>query len=117
MKKLNCVNIATGKIDEMKRFYALVLEGTIDESHGGPGRVEIVYGDEVLIVLQKTDKPTYVNPDCCGLEFKVENVLKEYERLKSTGVDATEPVTYPWNCKAIAFRDPDGNNVDFVEFL
>ena len=26
-------------------------------------------------------------------------------------------VTYPWNWRAIGFKDPDGNNIDFVAYV
>jgi hypothetical protein len=24
------------------------------------------------------------------------------------------PATYPWGCRAFEFKDPDGNNIDFL---
>ena len=47
------------------------------------------------------------------LEFIVEDVDAEYERLKgSVGEIVTEPTTMPWGNRALLFRDPDGNLVN-----
>lgn len=47
------------------------------------------------------------------LEFIVEDVDAEYERLRDrlTAV-VTEPTTMPWGNRALLFRDPDGNLVN-----
>jgi predicted enzyme related to lactoylglutathione lyase len=47
------------------------------------------------------------------LEFIVEDVDAEYERLRERIVDVvTEPTTMPWGNRALLFRDPDGNLVN-----
>lgn len=47
------------------------------------------------------------------LEFVVEDVDAEYERLRgSVGEIVTEPTTMPWGNRALLFRDPDGNLVN-----
>jgi catechol 2,3-dioxygenase-like lactoylglutathione lyase family enzyme len=48
------------------------------------------------------------------IEFRVEDVDSEYERLKSLVDDwVQEPTTMPWGNRSILFRDPDGNLVNF----
>ena len=48
------------------------------------------------------------------LEFRVEDVDKEYAILKSfVKVWVKPPTTQPWGTRSIYFRDPDGNLVDF----
>ncbi|HUE20354.1 MAG TPA: VOC family protein [Bryobacteraceae bacterium] len=48
------------------------------------------------------------------LEFRVEDVDKEYAMLKSfVKVWVKPPTTQPWGTRSIYFRDPDGNLVDF----
>ncbi len=114
--RLRCVNMVTNDVARMRDFYALALNAEYDESHGGPDRCEILTKGGVLLVLCKTRLPVAVNPDCCGLEFEVEDVDAEYRRLRDAGVVFdSPPVTYPWGWRAIAFRDPDGNNIDFVQ--
>ena len=112
---LRCINMVTTDVARMRDFYSMVLKAEYDESHGGPNRCEILT-ESVTLVLCKTDIPVVVHPECCGLEFQVENVDQEYQRLLSLGVKIEQPpVTYPWGWRAIAFRDPDGNNIDFVQ--
>jgi catechol 2,3-dioxygenase-like lactoylglutathione lyase family enzyme len=50
------------------------------------------------------------------LEFLVEDVDREYERLTSLAVAfeiVQEPTTMPWGNRSLLFRDPDGNLVNF----
>jgi predicted enzyme related to lactoylglutathione lyase len=47
------------------------------------------------------------------VEFLVEDVDSEYERLRGgVGEVVTEPTTMPWGNRALLFRDPDGNLVN-----
>jgi predicted enzyme related to lactoylglutathione lyase len=47
------------------------------------------------------------------IEFHVDDVDKEYERLKTVVSDwAQEPTTMPWGNRSMLFRDPDGNLVN-----
>jgi catechol 2,3-dioxygenase-like lactoylglutathione lyase family enzyme len=48
------------------------------------------------------------------IEFRVDDVDKEYERLKPLVSEwVQEPATMPWGNRSILFRDPDGNLVNF----
>jgi predicted enzyme related to lactoylglutathione lyase len=48
------------------------------------------------------------------IEFLVADVDGEYARLRETLDDVvTEPTTMPWGNRALLFRDPDGNLVNF----
>jgi catechol 2,3-dioxygenase-like lactoylglutathione lyase family enzyme len=48
------------------------------------------------------------------IEFKVDDVDGEYERLKPMVSDWLQPpTTMPWGNRSILFRDPDGNLVNF----
>jgi len=47
------------------------------------------------------------------IEFHVDDVDKEYERLKTLVGDwVLEPTTMPWGNRSMLFRDPDGNLVN-----
>jgi predicted enzyme related to lactoylglutathione lyase len=47
------------------------------------------------------------------IEFLVEDVDAEYQRLAGTIRDVvTPPTTMPWGNRALLFRDPDGNLVN-----
>jgi catechol 2,3-dioxygenase-like lactoylglutathione lyase family enzyme len=48
------------------------------------------------------------------IEFRVDDVDREYGRLKPLVSDwVQEPTTMPWGNRSILFRDPDGNLVNF----
>jgi predicted enzyme related to lactoylglutathione lyase len=47
------------------------------------------------------------------IEFIVEDVDAEYERLRAyVGEIVSAPTTMPWGNRALLFRDPDGNLVN-----
>jgi predicted enzyme related to lactoylglutathione lyase len=47
------------------------------------------------------------------IEFIVDDVDSEYERLRAhIGEVVTPPTTMPWGNRAVLFRDPDGNLVN-----
>src|SRR5205823_14798752 len=47
------------------------------------------------------------------IEFLVDDVDKEFERLKTIVIEwVQEPTTMPWGNRSILFRDPDGNLVN-----
>ncbi|GHF88505.1 putative enzyme related to lactoylglutathione lyase [Amycolatopsis bartoniae] len=50
------------------------------------------------------------------IEFLVEDVDQEYERLTSLAAApeiVQKPTTMPWGNRSLLFRDPDGNLVNF----
>jgi catechol 2,3-dioxygenase-like lactoylglutathione lyase family enzyme len=50
----------------------------------------------------------------CVLEFEVEDVDAEYERLTRMNVPIVKrPTTQPWGVRSVWFRDPDGNILNF----
>ncbi|MGO9780807.1 MAG: VOC family protein [Streptosporangiaceae bacterium] len=47
------------------------------------------------------------------IEFRVDDVDREYERLKALVSEwVQEPTTMPWGNRSVLFRDPDGNLVN-----
>jgi catechol 2,3-dioxygenase-like lactoylglutathione lyase family enzyme len=48
------------------------------------------------------------------LEFEVDDVDTQYDRLKDIAVEwVMSPTTFPWGNRSIYFRDPDGNLLNF----
>jgi predicted enzyme related to lactoylglutathione lyase len=48
------------------------------------------------------------------LEFRVDDVDKEYEKLAKVVSDFVQrPTTQPWGNRSLLFRDPDGNLINF----
>jgi predicted enzyme related to lactoylglutathione lyase len=51
------------------------------------------------------------------LMFEVDNVDDEYDRLKNSNMQMVfnfQPTTQPWGVRSFSFKDPDGNNIDFL---
>ena len=47
------------------------------------------------------------------LEFRVDDVDKEYEKLENLVGDFVQrPTTQPWGNRSLLFRDPDGNLIN-----
>ena len=110
--KLNCVNIPTTNLLEMNKFYSLVLNKPYFERYSRRNEILI---DNCGIVITYSENKTPINLDSCGLEFIVDDIEKEYNKLIGTGVNIKEaPITLPWNYKYFTIKDPDGNNIDFV---
>ncbi|MDE2890442.1 MAG: VOC family protein [Gemmatimonadota bacterium] len=48
------------------------------------------------------------------IEFEVEDVDREYQRLKDMNVEIVKPpTTQPWGRRSVWFRDPDRNIANF----
>jgi predicted enzyme related to lactoylglutathione lyase len=48
------------------------------------------------------------------IEFRVDDVDKEYEKLAKVISDFVQrPTTQPWGNRSLLFRDPDGNLINF----
>jgi len=48
------------------------------------------------------------------IEFLVENVDDEYERIKDLSIDIVQkPTTMPWGNRSLLFRDTDNNLINF----
>lgn len=110
--RLKCLHMPTTDVPKMRDFYTTVLNASCREFCG---RCE-VYAENVTLVFTGTQIPPVVHPESCGLEFQVEDIDAEYRRLLDSGIAVKNPpVTYPWGCRAIGFRDPDGNHIDFVQ--
>jgi catechol 2,3-dioxygenase-like lactoylglutathione lyase family enzyme len=118
MKRLNSVCIITQDVPRLRDFYQSVLEVAAE-------------GDDVFAVfstpgahlsLFSTHSLEEMAPGLmadsgagnCFLEFEVEDVDKEYERLKALNVKVVKPpTTQPWGVRSVWFRDTDGNLVNF----
>lgn len=113
--KLKCIHIPTTNVIEMRDFYSFVFSSPYNEVVSN--RFEILIGD-ITLVITHTNIKTPVNPDSCGLEFVIDDVDAEYQRLIDARIKIENaPVTYPWHWRAFGFKDPDGNHIDFVQYV
>lgn len=117
------VNVVTSDPKRLADFYQNVLGAEIDESHGGPHRIEIWFGPKnastVCIVANYDEEfaPQTYNT-CQGFEFRVADADVEYKRMLGLGVEIKEPPKdLPWGYRYFNIKDPDGNGIDIVAEL
>ena len=118
MKRFNSVCIITQDVRGLRDFYQSVLEVAAEGND-----VFVVFStpgaDLSLFSTQNLEEmaPGLMNGSGAGncfLEYEVEDVDKEYERLKALHVKVVKPpTTQPWGVRSVWFRDTDGNIVNF----
>jgi len=99
-------------------FYANVLDVCPqgDESFAMFSTPEINLSISSRQLLEKMVPDLTIHPVAgnCFLEFEVEDVDQEYERLKVLNVEVLKPpTTQPWGLRSVWFCDPDGNRLNF----
>ncbi|MCI9552594.1 MAG: hypothetical protein HFE94_03555 [Acutalibacter sp.] len=115
MFQLRCINIVSPAPEELVKFYETVFEATANQLV--PSRWELPAGG-VTLVFTHTSEKAVVPADSCGLEFEVEDVDAQYSRLTTAGLrPSAPPVTYPWGWRAFGIKAPEGNHLDFVQYV
>jgi predicted enzyme related to lactoylglutathione lyase len=126
--RLRCVNIVSADPRRLAEFYEIILGANIDESRGGPHRIEMWFADAreeppgnrpVLIVVNYDAGYTPRTFNAChGFELHVADANAEYRRVQALGVEVKEPPKdLPWGYRYFHIEDPDGNGVDIVQAL
>jgi uncharacterized glyoxalase superfamily protein PhnB len=109
--------LVTTDVVRLRTFYEDVLQakGDGDEVHS-----VVTLEDPVLAIYNPAlhSESTIPAHDSGGgsvvLEFQVDDVDAEHERLVGLGVEIIQPpTTHPWGRRAMQFDDPDGNIVTF----
>ena len=118
MRRFNGICIVTRDVRRLHDFYRDVLQV---ESEGED--VFIVFSTEgaelSLFTEQGMEQMAPGSMKVAGhggytLEFEVEDVDREYERLTNVSIPIVKPpTTQPWGRRSVWFRDPDGNIVNF----
>ena len=117
--KLTGICLITEDVGRLSRFYQQVLHTTAegDDTHTEihvNGASLFIYAKTAAMHDMKFDFSTFSGSGNMTLMFRVDDVDQEYERIKGFDVDfITIPTKYPWGSRAVHFRDPDGNIVDF----
>jgi catechol 2,3-dioxygenase-like lactoylglutathione lyase family enzyme/predicted SnoaL-like aldol condensation-catalyzing enzyme len=118
MKRFNSICIITQDIQKLCKFYqeVLQLEPNGDEifatfpTEGAVLSIFTEQGMEEMAPNSMTDAGYGGN----ALEFEVDDVDEEYNRLAKLGIPIIKPpTTQPWGLRSVWFRDPDGNIVNF----
>ncbi|MBO9700592.1 MAG: VOC family protein [Sporocytophaga sp.] len=114
------IRIITANIDGLVKFYEQVTQvpavqytpvfaefntPTATLAIGSTQTLQLFGGDHVAQPAQNRS---------VIIEFRVEDVDKDYERLADYLQDKVvqKPTTMPWGNKSLLFRDPDGNLVN-----
>lgn len=116
--KFNGICLVTKDVPRLKGFYSTVLQVKAEGDDtftvlAIPGAALSIFTEEGMERMA----PGSMQHSGCGrytLEFEVEDVDKEYERLKSMDITIVKPpTTQTWGRRSVWFRDPDGNIINF----
>jgi uncharacterized glyoxalase superfamily protein PhnB len=113
--KLALVTIVTANLDSMRAFYQEVLQVEPQIFRGN--YVEFPLETGTLALWRQSEWEAFgIAPMRGGanhsilIEFEVEDVDREYARLKRLPITwVQELTTQPWGHRAFYVRDPDGN--------
>lgn len=117
--QLTHVCLLTENVSRLTEFYQTVLG--LQVTFKNENYSELSAGNCTLAVFQRESHErlaphsveTILNRSVM-LEFQVENVDKEYERLQQCDIKFVKLLTsQPWGTRSFYFRDPDGNLVNF----
>ena len=114
------MRIITDDVEKLTSFYEVIsgLEGpryTPDFAElRTPSFTRAIGGTATLVLFNAEKIMAPAQNKTVIIKFRVEDVDKEFERLKTRIVDfVQEPTLMPWGNKSLLFKDPDGNLVNF----
>jgi catechol 2,3-dioxygenase-like lactoylglutathione lyase family enzyme len=118
MKPFNSICIVTKDVHRLREFYRAVLE---EEPQGDEvfawftsPRADLTLYSEAGMEQMAPGSTTGAGYGGCVLEFGVDDVDAEFERLMKLNVPIVKPPsTQPWGIRSAWFRDPDGNIINF----
>ncbi len=121
MSKTNLVSlrIITGDIKRLVKFFEEVTE---TKAKWATEDFAEVKSESFTLAIGSTRTLTFFGEGVAQsetnksiiIEFLVENVDDEYERIKNlTNEIVQKPITMPWGNRSLLFRDPDGNLINF----
>ncbi|WP_425448798.1 VOC family protein [Dethiothermospora halolimnae] len=122
MNLTNCC-IITNDVKRLSEFYEKVLQ--IQAEFYGEDYAVFRVGDNMLSVFDLKAHESIAPGSAQAesnksiiLEFNVENVDEEYERLKEMNIDwVKEPTIQPWGSRSFYLRDIDGNIISFYTHI
>ncbi|MGW7253644.1 VOC family protein [Streptomyces sp. NPDC054834] len=113
------IRIITDNVDRMVEFYERVTGQTAKrftddfaEFRTAAGTLALASVRTVRALGARVPRPAA--NESVIIEFLVDDVDREYDRLRPFGIEfVNEPTTQPWGNRSLLFRDPDGNLVNF----
>jgi len=117
--KLTSLRIITKDIKQSVQFYenAMGLTAqwyTEDFAELSTSSITLAIGSTRTMTLFSENLTATTGSKSSIIEFIVDNVDDEYERIKGiTSEIVQEPTTMPWGNRSLLFCDPDGNLINF----
>jgi predicted enzyme related to lactoylglutathione lyase len=115
--KFASVRLITSRLDELVDFYQLITGATFERPN--PVFAELVTAGGTLAIGGEATLPLFPGTGLTAasntsviIEFQVDDVDQERERLGDQVQVLQEPVTLPWGNRAMMLADPDGNRVN-----
>jgi catechol 2,3-dioxygenase-like lactoylglutathione lyase family enzyme len=114
------VRIITSDVQRLVRFYGEVTAMPVtiytnDFAELATAACTLAIGSTRTLQLFGGEIARPADNNTAIIEFRVDDVDAEFQRLAGVLKDATvqEPTTMPWGNRSLLFRDPDGNLVNF----
>ena len=113
------IRIITADIKRLARFYEQItgISATMYSEDFGELKTPactLAIGSTRTLQLFGGDVARPADNHTAIIEFRVDNVDHEYERLKKVCSEfVQEPTTMPWGNRSLLFRDLDGNLINF----
>ncbi|MEU5593012.1 VOC family protein [Streptomyces sp. NPDC020298] len=113
------IRIITDNVDRMIEFYERVTGRTAKRFTDDFAEFRTPAGTLALASVRTVRPlgaraPRPAANESVIIEFLVDDVDREYDRLRPLAVEfVNEPTTQPWGNRSLLFRDPDGNLVNF----
>lgn len=105
------VAIAVSDIEESREWYNRLF-GKEPDLEPFPGNVEYKVGG-AWVQIEKDE----VKPSSWNLQLEVRDISRERERLRASGIAATEVKTVPDVISFFDITDPDGNAMRWFQVL
>lgn len=116
---LASIRVITSDVSRLVEFYEsitglLATRYTEDFAELVTPACTLAIGSERTVVLFGAGSARPADNHSCIIEFRVDDVDKEYKRLENVvSMFVQQPTTMPWGNRSLLFRDPDGNLVNF----
>lgn len=113
------IRVITDKVDSLVQFYEQItglslVRATPDFAELKTASGTLAIASTRTLKIIGADVAQAANNRSVIIEFRVDDVDQEYERLKMVVNEfVMEPTTMPWGNRSILFRDPDGNLINF----
>ena len=109
--KIREVCLLTNDVPRLATFYKQLLgveNNSSDETH------QFIIAEETMLTIYNDGTvKNNQNQNIC-LAFTVDDIDREYEKVKALGAKVIEPLTKrPWGAVNMSFYDPDNNMIYF----